>query len=118
MQAILIKVLTLGQTVILDNISFHKIVVVKSLIESLECELLYLPTHSPDLNLIEHYWFKVKNDIRKVSHLFNDFFDEVFFILQCVTSFHDKLYSLIKLNEIFLRLLQSLNKMLHYVEHQ
>ncbi|WP_371254294.1 transposase [Orientia tsutsugamushi] len=55
MQAILIKVLTLGQTVILDNISFHKIVVVKSLIESLECELLYLPTHSPDLNLIEHY---------------------------------------------------------------
>ncbi|KJV75521.1 IS630 family transposase [Orientia tsutsugamushi] len=64
---------------------------------------LYLRTYSPDLNLIEHYWFKVKNDIRKVAHLFNDFFDEVFFILQCVTSLQDKLYLLIKLNEIFLR---------------
>ncbi|WP_371220664.1 transposase [Orientia tsutsugamushi] len=64
-----------------SNISFHKTVVAKSLIESVGCKLLYLPTYSPDLNLIEHYWFKVKNDIRKVSCLFNDFFDAVFFIL-------------------------------------
>ncbi|SPR05169.1 IS630 family transposase [Orientia tsutsugamushi str. Gilliam] len=40
-QAILIKVLTLGQTVILDNISFHKTVMIKSLIESVGRTLLY-----------------------------------------------------------------------------
>ncbi|KJW01944.1 DDE superendonuclease family protein [Orientia tsutsugamushi str. Sido] len=74
MQAILIKALTARQTVILDNISFHKTVMVKSLIESVRCKLLYLPTYSQNLNLIEHYWFKVKNDIREVPHLFNDFF--------------------------------------------
>nr|WP_231966522.1 transposase [Orientia tsutsugamushi] len=75
-QAILIKALTARQTVILENISFHKTVtvMVKSLIESVRCKLLYLPTYSQNLNLIEHYWFKIKNDIRKVSHLFNDFF--------------------------------------------
>ncbi|WP_354666715.1 transposase [Orientia tsutsugamushi] len=54
--------------------SFHKTVMVKSLTESVRCKLLYLPTYSQNLNLIEHYWFKVKNDIREVSHLFNDFF--------------------------------------------
>ncbi|SPR08424.1 IS630 family transposase [Orientia tsutsugamushi] len=42
MHAILIKALTPGQTVILDNISFHKTIVVKFLIESLWCKLLYL----------------------------------------------------------------------------
>ncbi|SPR13283.1 IS630 family transposase [Orientia tsutsugamushi] len=54
-RAILIKELTHEQTVILDNISFHKTVMIKSLIESVECTLLYLPTHSPDLNLTEYY---------------------------------------------------------------
>ncbi|WP_081257855.1 transposase [Orientia tsutsugamushi] len=72
-QAILIKALTSEQTVILDNISFHNTVMVKFLIESVWCKLLYLPTYSPDLNLMWHYWFEVKNDICKVSYLFNNF---------------------------------------------
>ncbi|WP_190812285.1 hypothetical protein [Orientia tsutsugamushi] len=49
--------------------------------------MLYLPTYSPDLSLIQYYWFKVKNEIRKVVHLFHDFFDPFSFTLQSVTSF-------------------------------
>ncbi|WP_181375023.1 transposase, partial [Orientia tsutsugamushi] len=34
--------------------------------------ILFLPTYSPDLNPIEHYWFKIKNEIRKVTAQFKD----------------------------------------------
>ncbi|MCZ6913635.1 MAG: transposase, partial [Rickettsia endosymbiont of Ixodes persulcatus] len=34
--------------------------------------ILFLPTYSPDLNPIEHYWFKIKNEIRKVMGQFKD----------------------------------------------
>ncbi|SPR08173.1 IS630 family transposase [Orientia tsutsugamushi] len=60
---------------------------VKFLIESVGCNLLYLLTYSPDLHLIQYYWFKVKNKIRKVVHLFNGFFNPVSFTLQSATSF-------------------------------
>ncbi|WP_080503941.1 transposase [Orientia tsutsugamushi] len=76
--------------VILGNISFHKTVVVKSMIESVWCKLLYLPTYSLDLDLIEYYQFKVKDDIHKVSYLFNNFFDAVFYTLQCVIIFSNR----------------------------
>ncbi|KJW01765.1 DDE superendonuclease family protein [Rickettsia endosymbiont of Ixodes pacificus] len=42
------------------------------LIESVGCRILFLPTYSPDLNPIEHYWFKIKNEIRKVTGQFKD----------------------------------------------
>ncbi|WP_146695835.1 transposase [Orientia tsutsugamushi] len=45
------------------TISFYKTVMVKFLIEFVWCKLLYLLTYSPNLNLIEHYWLKVKDDI-------------------------------------------------------
>jgi putative transposase len=83
---ILIKELTPGQTIALDNISFHKTAKVRSLIESIGCKILYLPTYSPDLNPIEHYWFKVKNEIRKAAHQFEDFFDAVYYTLKKVTT--------------------------------
>ncbi|MDR0296908.1 MAG: transposase, partial [Rickettsia sp.] len=40
---------------------------VKDLIESVDCKILFLPTYSPDLNPIEHYWFKIKQQIRKTA---------------------------------------------------
>lgn len=55
----LIKELKPEQIVIMDNINFHKTDKVKKLIESVGCKILYLPTYSPDLNPIGHYWFKV-----------------------------------------------------------
>ncbi|MHC0449112.1 MAG: IS630 family transposase, partial [Candidatus Lariskella arthropodorum] len=41
-------------------------------------------TYSPDLNPIEHYWFKIKHAIRKVAHQFQDFLDAVYSVLQKV----------------------------------
>ncbi len=46
-EQILIKNLQVGQTIILDNINFHKTPKVKTLIESVGCKVLYLPTYSP-----------------------------------------------------------------------
>ena len=74
---ILIKALKVGQIVIMDNINFHKTDKVKELIESVGCTILFLPTYSPDLNPIEHYWFKIKNQIRKIAGDFEEFFEAV-----------------------------------------
>lgn len=49
----LIKELKAGQTVILDNASFHKSPRIKELVASVGCDLLFLPPYSPDLNPIE-----------------------------------------------------------------
>ena len=42
-----------GQIVVMDNLSAHKGHRVRELIEERGCELLYLPSYSPDLNPIE-----------------------------------------------------------------
>ncbi|WP_341792515.1 IS630 family transposase [Rickettsia endosymbiont of Gonocerus acuteangulatus] len=83
-QEILIKELKAGQIVVMDNINFHKSTKVKTLIESVGCSILFLPTYSPDLNPIEHYWFKIKNEIRKTISNFEHFFDAVYYALKKV----------------------------------
>jgi len=54
-----------GQTVILDNASFHKSPKTKFLVEGVGCHLKYLPTYSPDFNPIEPQWAILKARIRK-----------------------------------------------------
>lgn len=54
-----------GQTVILDNASFHKSPITQTLIENAGCHLKYLPTYSPDMNPIENQWAILKARIRK-----------------------------------------------------
>ena len=49
----LLKELSPGKTVIMDNASFHCSRKTRDLIESAGCNLLYLPPYSPDLNPIE-----------------------------------------------------------------
>jgi transposase len=63
--AVLVPTLKKGQTVILDNASYHKSPSVKQIIEAAGCFLKYLPPYSPDLNPIEHYWHSKKNSLRK-----------------------------------------------------
>jgi len=76
-EQVLVKELRVGQLVVMDNINFHHTKRVKDLIESVGCKILFLPTYSPDLNPIEHYWFKIKQQIRKTASNFSDFFQTV-----------------------------------------
>ena len=54
-----------GQVIVRDNAPFHNSRRIRELIELAGCELMYLPTYSPDLNPIEHWWHRVKTAIRK-----------------------------------------------------
>ncbi len=54
--------LTIPITLILDNARYQKCVIVAELAKTLNIELLYLPTYSPNLNLIERLWRFVKED--------------------------------------------------------
>ncbi len=54
-----------GQTVIMDNASFHKSSHTQQLIASKDCTLQYLPTYSPDLNPIETHSAILKARLRK-----------------------------------------------------
>lgn len=70
----LIKELKAGQVVVMDSASFHKSKKTKELIESVGCELIFLPQYSPDLNPIEKFWANmkrwIKNKITETSKLF------------------------------------------------
>lgn len=56
-----------NQTVILDNVSFHKVKGVKELVESTGAKVLYLPPYSPDFSPIENMWSKIKSYLRKLA---------------------------------------------------
>jgi transposase len=49
-------------TLVLDNARYQKCLLVQTLAEALNIELLYLPAYSPNLNLIERLWKYVKKD--------------------------------------------------------
>jgi transposase len=56
-----------GQVMVMDNLSAHKPKRIKELIEQRGCELVYLPSYSPDYNPIEEAFAKIKNLLRKAA---------------------------------------------------
>ena len=60
---------------------------VKEAVESVGATVLFLPAYSPDLNPIEHFWFKIKNAIRKIAASFDNFPDAVLYALKNIESF-------------------------------
>jgi transposase len=54
---------SLPLTLVLDNARYQKCEVVRSLAAELKIELLYLPSYSPNLNLIERLWRFVKKEV-------------------------------------------------------
>ena len=56
-----------GQIVVMDNLGAHRPKRVKELIEARGCELMYLPSYSPDYNPIEEAFSKIKNLLRKAA---------------------------------------------------
>lgn len=64
-EKVLVPELKPGQTVIMDNASFHKGGKIVETIGKAGCDVLYLPAYSPDFNPIEHYWCAIKHKIRQ-----------------------------------------------------
>ena len=67
MQRVLVPSLRPGQIVVLDNLSVHKSATARALIEAAGCQLIFLPTYSPDLNPIEPAFAKTKQALRRVG---------------------------------------------------
>ena len=56
-----------GDTVILDNLSSHKVAGVSEAITAIGALVLFLPPYSPDLNPIEKFFSKLKAQLRKAA---------------------------------------------------
>lgn len=56
-----------GDMIVIDNASFHRSQVIDEIVAAAGCESWYLPPYSPDLNLIEHWLFVLKNWMRQRS---------------------------------------------------
>jgi transposase len=66
-EQVLAPTLCKGQVVVMDNLSAHKGERVRELIEERGCELIYLPSYSPDFNPIEEAFSKIKGLVRKAE---------------------------------------------------
>jgi transposase len=56
-----------GQIVLMDNLGAHRPKRVRGLIEQRGCELLYVPSYSPDYNPLEEAFSKIKDLLRKAA---------------------------------------------------
>jgi transposase len=65
-EQILAPSLRAGQIVILDNLRIHTGEKVRQVIEARGCQLLFLPSYSPDLSPIEEAFSKLKAFLRQV----------------------------------------------------
>jgi transposase len=88
-------------TVVLDNARYQRNSVVQTLAASLSIELLYLPSYSPNLNIIERLWRFVKRQALygRYHATFANFQTAIQDTLSQVSTKHkDKLASLMTLN--------------------
>lgn len=56
-----------GDTVVLDNLSAHKVAGVREAVEAAGARLIYLPPYSPDFNPIEQAFAKLKAFLRTAA---------------------------------------------------
>jgi len=66
-EQVLVPELSQGDVVIMDNLSSHKRVRTRELIEAAGATLLFLPPYSPDLNPIEMVFSKIKQLLRSLG---------------------------------------------------
>jgi transposase len=66
-EQVLVPDLRHGDVVIMGNLSSHKGLTVRHLIEAAGAELLYQPPYSPDFNPIENVFAKLKALLRKAA---------------------------------------------------
>lgn len=65
-EKVLLPVLPRGSVIVLDNARFHQSPSIQKRVAAAGCELLFLPTYSPDLNPIEHLWARLKASLRRI----------------------------------------------------
>lgn len=58
-------------TIVLDNASYQRCRLVEDLAKQLSIELLFLPSYSPNLNVIERLWKFVKKEVLNSRYLGN-----------------------------------------------
>ena len=66
-QTCLVLILHPGDIVVMDNLSSHKVSVIRKAIRAVGAKLFYLPPYSPDLNPIEQVFAKLKTLLRKLN---------------------------------------------------
>jgi transposase len=66
-EQILVPSLQVGQIVVMDNLQAHKGGQIKQMIEAKGCQLLFLPSYSPDLSPIEEAFSKLKTVLRRTG---------------------------------------------------
>jgi transposase len=66
-QQVLAPSLQRGQIVVMDNLSSHQGEPVRQAIEARGCQLLFLPTYSPDFSPIEGAFSKLKTFLRRMG---------------------------------------------------
>ena len=88
-------------TLVLDNARYQRCELVQSLARELQIELLFLPSYSPNLNLIERLWKFTKKKALHCRHHTNyaDFHAAIDQCLdQLATKHKDEIRSLVTLN--------------------
>jgi len=92
---------TLPITVVLDNARYQRCALVQTCADQLKIELLFLPTYSPNLNLIERLWKFVKKQCLYAKY-YPDFHSFTTAIERCLQDTHtihaNALQSLLTLN--------------------
>src|SRR5512135_2219183 len=76
-------------TLVLDNARYQKCEVVRLLAAQLKIELLYLPSYSPNLNLIERLWKFVKKEVL-LCRYYEDFTRFKAAIVECLEGIQGK----------------------------
>jgi transposase len=66
-----------GQTIIMDNASFHRKKVLYQLAQQAKCQIIFLPAYSPDLNPIELTWANLKAFLRNYASQFDHLQDAI-----------------------------------------
>jgi len=74
-EEMLLKTAPKGAILIMDNATFHRKKKLRELAESAECEVLFLPPYSPDLNPIEKFWAWLKQKLRTILADYDNFMD-------------------------------------------
>ena len=71
----LLKSIPRYSVIVLDNATFHSKKRLRELAIVHDCDVIFLPPYSPDLNPIENFWASLKSRLRKILPFFDSFHD-------------------------------------------